>query len=150
MRKAVLLGAALLLVLAVSACGSKATDVNVEELADKLLEQVDFEDELTEVDSGMVATLYGIEGAEEQKVYMSCGATTEEIAVFRFATEKDAQTGLDTLSQRLESRKEDYANYMPDEVTRLENAVLKCSGCYVALCVSSDDEAQQIIGEYLG
>ena len=37
MRKAVLLGAALLLVLAVSACGSKATDVNVEELADKLL-----------------------------------------------------------------------------------------------------------------
>ena len=150
MRKAVLLGAALLLVLAVSACGSKATEVNVEELADKLLEQVDFEDELTEVDSGMVATLYGIEGAEEQKVYMSSGATTEEIAVFRFATEKDAQTGLDTLSQRLESRKEDYANYMPDEGTRLENAVLKCSGCYVALCVSSGDEAQQIIGEYLG
>ena len=36
MRKAVLLGAALLLVLAVSACGSKATDVNVEELADKI------------------------------------------------------------------------------------------------------------------
>ena len=150
MKKGLLLCSVMLLTLLISACGTKSQTVDVDQLTDELLTQVDFEDELTEVDSGMVATLYGIEGAEEQKVYMSSGATTEEIAVFRFATEKDAQTGLDTLSQRLESRKEDYANYMPDEVTRLENAVLKCSGCYVALCVSSGDEAQQIIGEYLG
>ena len=43
MRKAVLLGAVLLLALAVSACGGKSQAVDVNQLADELLEQVEFE-----------------------------------------------------------------------------------------------------------
>ena len=39
MRKAVLLGAVLLLALAVSACGGKTQAVDVNQLADELLEQ---------------------------------------------------------------------------------------------------------------
>lgn len=150
MKRAALLCGALLLVLMVSACGEKNKTVDVDQLADELLEQVDFEDELTELDDSMVAALYGIEDAEEQRVYLSSGATAEEVAVFRFATEEAAQAGMETLNQRLESRKADFANYMPDEATRLENAVLERSGCYVALCVSAGDEARQIIGNYLG
>lgn len=150
MKRAVALCSALLLVLVASACGGKTQTIDVNQLADELLEKVDFEDELTELDSNMVAALYGVEGAEEQKVYISSGATSEEVAVFRFATEEDAQAGLDALQQRLDSRTEDFANYMPDEASRLENAVLQRSGCYVALCVSAGDEARQIIGEYFG
>ena len=150
MKRAALLCGALLLVLMVSACGEKNKTVDVDQLADELLEQVDFEDELTELDDSMVAALYGIEDAEEQRVYLSSGATAEEVAVFRFATEEAAQAGMGTLNQRLESRKADFANYMPDEAARLENAVLEQSGCYVALCVSAGDEARQIIGNYLG
>ena len=150
MRKAVLLGAVLLLALAVSACGGKTQAVDVNQLADELLEQVEFEDELTELDESMVSALYGVEGAQEQKVYLSSGATAEEVAVFRFATEEEAQAAQEVLQQRLESRKAAFANYMPDEATRLENAALKCSGCYVALCVSSGDTASEIINSYLG
>lgn len=150
MRRWMALCGALLLVLVISACGEKTQTIDINQLADELLDKVDFEDELTELDSSMISALYGVEGAEEQKAYISSGATSEEIAVFRFATEEDAQAGLDALQQRLESRTEDFANYMPDEVSRLENAVLQRSGCYVALCVSAGDEARQIIGAYLG
>ena len=77
-------------------------------------------------------------------------STAEEVAVFRFATEEEAQACRELLAQRLESRKTDFANYMPDEAARLENGVLMCSGCCVALCVSSGDTAREIISGYLG
>ena len=149
MRKAVLLWG-VLLALVVSACGGKTQAVDVNQLAGELLEQVDFEDELTELDESMVSALYGVEGAQEQKVYLSSGATAEEVAVFRFATEEEARAALAVLEQRLESRRTDFANYMPDEAARLENAVLECSGCCVALCVSAGDTAKEIISSYLG
>ena len=150
MRKAALVWAALLLALTISACGGKTQAVDVDQLAGELLEQVAFEDELTELDESMVAALYGVENAQEQKVYLSGGATAEEVAVFRFATEEEAQAALAVLEQRLESRRTDFANYMPDEAARLDNAVLERSGCFVALCVSAGDTAKEIISSYLG
>ena len=148
MRRGAALVAALLLLLAASACGARTVDVD--QLAGELLERVAFEDELTELDESMVAALYGVEGALEQRVYLSGGATAEEVAVFRFATEEEARACRELLAQRLESRKTDFANYMPDEAARLENGVLMCSGCCVALCVSSGDTAREIISGYLG
>lgn len=150
MRKAALVWAVLLLALTISACGGKTQAVDVDQLAGELLEQVGFEDELTELDESMVAALYGVENAQEQKVYLSGGATAEEVAVFRFATEEEAQAALAVLEQRLESRRTDFANYMPDEAARLDNAVLERSGCFVALCVSAGDTAKEIISSYLG
>ncbi len=150
MRKAALVWAVLLLALTISACGGKTQAVDVDQLAGELLEQVAFEDELTELDDSMVAALYGVENAQEQKVYLSSGATAEEVAVFRFATEEEAQAALAVLEQRLESRRTDFANYMPDEAARLDNAVLERSGCFVALCVSAGDTAKEIISSYLG
>lgn len=150
MRKAALVWAVLLLALTISACGGKTQAVDVDQLAGELLEQVGFGDELTELDESMVAALYGVENAQEQKVYLSGGATAEEVAVFRFATEEEAQAALAVLEQRLESRRTDFANYMPDEAARLDNAVLERSGCFVALCVSAGDTAKEIISSYLG
>lgn len=150
MKKVWLLCGIVLLALGVSACGTESKTVDSGQLADELLAQVDFEDELTELGEDMIPALYGVEGASEQRVYMSSGATAEEIAVFLFPTEEAAQAGQEALEQRLESRRADFANYMPDEASRLENAVLERSGCCVALCVAAGDEARQIIGKYLG
>lgn len=149
MKKILLLCGAVLLVLAASACGEKKQTVDIGQLADELLAQVEFEDELTELGDDMIPALYGVEGAVEQRAYLSGGATAEEVAVFRFATEEEAQTALEALQQRLESRKTDFANYMPDEASRLENAVLRSSGCCVVLCVSAGDTAREIISGYL-
>ena len=150
MKKELLLLGVMLLTLLAGGCGAKGQTADVGQLTEELLTKVDFEDELTELGADMIPNLYGVEGAVEQRVYMSSGATAEEIAVFLFATEEEAQAGQEALEQRLESRKVDFANYMPDEAARLDNAVLERSGCCVALCVSAGDEARQIIQKYLG
>ena len=48
----------------------------------------------------------------------------EDAQRITLATGEEAQACRELLAQRLESRKTDFANYMPDEAARLENGVL--------------------------
>ena len=75
MKKGLLLCSVMLLTLLISACGTKSQTVDVDQLTDELLTQVDFEDELTELGEDMIPALDGVEGAVEQRVYMSRNTT---------------------------------------------------------------------------
>ena len=149
MKKVWLLCGIVLLALGVSACGTESKTVDIGQLADELLAQVDFEDELTELGEDMIPALYGVEGASEQRVYMSSGATAEEVAVFKFASEQDAMDALAKIEQYIASRKDSFANYIPGEAARLDNAVIRQSGEYLALCVSEGSTAGEIISRYM-
>lgn len=63
------------------------------EIGKKLAEALAFEDELTLADEDMAGMLYGIDTAVQSSVYISSGATAEEVAVFEFETEEDCQRG---------------------------------------------------------
>ena len=69
------------------------------------------------------------------------GATAEELAVFET---KDADAAA-ALVQKLEARNADriesYSSYIPEEVPKLENAVILSGGRYVVLCVAEDSSA---------
>lgn len=69
------------------------------------------------------------------------GATAEELAVFET---KDADAAA-ALVQKLEARNADriesYSSYIPEEVPKLENAVILSGGRYVVLCVAKDASA---------
>ena len=88
MRRVLLPAALFLLVFAAFAgCGQKQDAevvLDIEECAAQLLAEVDFADELTKIDGEMVQALYllGEGDAESFAVYVSSGATAEEIAVF--------------------------------------------------------------------
>ena len=147
--------AALILVLAMTAalaaCGGKSvSSIDAQALANELMEKVDFVDELNQISPEMVSKLYGIDNAEESYVYMGSGATAEEVAVFKFADEQAAKDGLAKAEQRIASQKDSFANYIPGEVARLDNAVIKQSGEYLAVCVSEGGTASEIISRYMG
>ena len=65
----------------------------------------------------------------------------EELAVFET---KDADAAA-ALVQKLEARNADriesYSSYIPEEVPKLENAVILSGGRYVVLCVAEDSSA---------
>ena len=88
MRRVLLPAALFLLVFAAFAgCGQKQDAevvLDIEECAAQLLAEVDFADELTKIDGEMVQALYLLgEDAESFAVYVSSGATAEEIAVLQ-------------------------------------------------------------------
>ncbi len=132
---------------ALMGCSAKeeTTEIDIDTLVSELLEKVEFEDELNEIDDTLVKRLYNIESYVKAAVYVSSGATAEEIAVFEFDSEAAAANGLEMAQARIERQKADYEAYIPQEVQRLDNAVVKQSGRYVIVCVSSGDEAKNII-----
>ena len=151
MKKALALVFILVLSAALAACGSSSSNgLDAQALADELMEKVEFVDELSPVKSEMVPKLYGIDDAQEAYVYMGSGATAEEVAVFKFADQQAAKDGLSKLQDYIAARKDSFANYIPGEVARLDNAVIKQSGEYLALCVSEGNTASEIISRYMG
>lgn len=149
MRKLVIAVLLALSMAAVTACSSKEEKVDVEAMAGELAEKVSFEDELNLTDTETGEKLYGIDGAEKSFVYVSSGATAEEIGVFEFESTKDAKEGAKKVQDRIAQQKEDFGSYIPKEVKRLDNAVIRQSGCYVVVCVSDDREAEKIISQYM-
>ncbi len=151
MKKAITLVFILAVSAALAACGNGSSkEINAQALSEELMEKVEFVDELSPVKSEMVPKLYGIDNVLESYVYIGSGATAEEVAVFKFSDEQAAKDGLSKIQDYLSARKDSFANYIPGEVARLDNAVIKQNGEYLALCVSEGSAAEEIISRYMG
>lgn len=139
LRKLTCLALALVMVLALAACGGpteKSVDINA--LAEELLSKATFGEELTKVDSSVALGLYAAPEGSEAVAYVGTGATAEELAVFNCGSAEAADTLVDSLEQRNQTRIEQYSSYNPAEVPKLENAVILSGGQYVVLCVATD------------
>lgn len=144
---------AVVMVLVLAACSTSGTSVDVNGLASQLVGQVTFDEELTELDDGAVERVYRLEPALVQAadMYIGSGATVDEVSVWEAKDEQSAQQIEAALQERLDTAAADYADYKPEEVPKLEKAVLERSGKYVVLCVTADaDTARGIIEEALG
>ena len=128
--------------------GQSAPTADAVDLADRLSTQIQFEDTLSPLEGDMLYTLYGIDQKDVQQgaAYVSTGATAEEIAVFSCTDDSAAQRVESALKQRVDSQKQSYVDYVPKEMTKLNDAVLIRRGNLVALCISNDNAtAKQLI-----
>jgi len=161
---AFLLAAATLL--AFSACGtpqketsepaspvSKAeVTLSAAEIAERLFREISYEDDLEGIEETpieFVAAIYGIDEAllADAAVYMGSNATPEEICVMKSAS--DDTSALKTAAEsRLATRIEDFTDYNPEQMPKLDSAVVYVSGRYVIFSVSgSADKAKAILNE---
>lgn len=146
MKKKLLLGVSLLLSLVLVGCGSSQTvQVSATALAEQLSTQIKFEDSLSKLDDNMLYTLYDIQAQDVQQgaAYVSSGATAEEIAVFDCTDSNAAGRVEAALKQRIDNQKQSYVDYVPKEMTKLNDAVLIRRGNQVALCICNDSAAAQ-------
>lgn len=133
-----------------SGCSAKSDpDIDINSLCNELLDKAGFEDELSSVDEDVIKQLYDIEDYSKAQVYISSGATAEEIAVFQFGNCNLAKEGFKKAQNRIEEQKQDYETYVPKEVKKLEDALVERHGSYVIVCVSNSDEAEKIVNQYV-
>lgn len=140
------------ILLLLSACGAPAgtadVEIDMEALAGKLLESEAFEETLNKADNGIAEILYNIDGASTALVYVGTGAVADELALFEFSNDADAQSAISLAEARIASQKDSFAAYIPEEVPKLDHAVMEAYGRYLAVCVSDGDGAGKIISEY--
>ncbi len=146
---ALILSAALLLM---SACGSSENpQPSVSDITKKILEEVEFSSaaeksvddlkHLIPVDTSTVSELsYYICGS---------GAYPDELAVIKFTDSKAAKASEPIAKERLDSQTETYKSYAPDEMYKLEGAVIKVKNEYLFYyATNNNDKATEIINSF--
>ena len=134
----------LALCLALAACGSGDSKAGVDpaKTAQALLDSGAFSDALDTVDQDTAAALYGIDAdtITGSAVYTSLSAGAEEIAVLVLTDEDAAAAALDGLEARVADQKAVLESYQPDEVSKLDSAIVEQRGNSVLLAVAADAE----------
>lgn len=142
-----ILACALMLGLALTACGPKEpaeTGYDPAKVTGALLDSAAFSQPLDTLDLDTACSVqYGIDAADvaDGAVYTSLTAGAEEFAVLTLAEGADAQAVKTALEDYLATRREELENYQPEELTKLQNAILEVKGSSVLLVVAADADA---------
>lgn len=123
----------------------KDIPIDINTLVEDIMQNVKFEDELNKVDSETVAKLYDINNTVSQEVYMSSGATAEETAIFEFKDKDECKRALEKVNKRISEQKQNFKEYMPKEMKKLENAIIKNKSKYLIVCITDNIENVEII-----
>lgn len=123
--------------------------LDVEATAKALLEGADFDDDLAPLSEKLLTAQYtgmDTDSLVSWKVYISGTASGDELAVFEAKDAEAAQRIKAVIDTRLAGLIEQYRDYAPDKVQKLENPLLVVEGNYVVLCVSNDNaKAQELL-----
>lgn len=126
----------------------KDVKIEIDNLSEMIMQNIKFEDEMNEADKETVEKIYNINNSIAQKVYLSSGATAEEIAIFEFENKDDVNIAYDKANKRIEEQKESFKNYVPKEMNKLNNATIIKKGKYLIVCVTDDENIENIIKQY--
>lgn len=129
------------LLLSLAACKGESpkADLTLTD-AQTLLDSAAFSEALEEIDLEIACSLYSLDQDKvtEAAVYGSTGATAEELALFIF-TDADAATAAKACFEtRIADRTEAMKDYLPNEVPKLEKAVLEVRGATLLFVVAND------------
>ena len=149
---------ALLFAAAASGCNQTETNTSAQQdpdpaaLASALLEGGSFDDQLAETDQQAAMAVLGLdpEQVDQCTAYMGTGATPEEVAVIRATDASAAKEVAQDLDAHLQQLESDYASYAPDEVPKIQKAVVEVKGRTVVLCVSADSQQAEKLLEDAG
>ena len=124
-----------------------AWDLNT--ITTRLLNEISYTDSLSEMSPDLMDYLFpdvNPSDVADQYIYISTGSTAEELAIFRAVDAAAAERIEAGLIARIEMQTESFTDYVPFEVKRLEDAVLKRKGDCVVLSVSGEpDKAKEIL-----
>ena len=152
-RLLTVLVALLILILLLSACGASETKPlpSSEELAQTMLDSGVFSDELEAADADIAAYLYGLTETEGVEIHswLSSGATAEEFSLFVCTDDAALKAVRESADARLDFQKRTFADYAPDEVPKLEGAVVRVRDKVLVVCVAADPEkAAKLLAPY--
>lgn len=139
------LSAALLLL---SGCSdNKKVEIDPVAAVEQMSEEIAFTDQFAPLDSENANRVYGVDAdlVEDSTAMVGSGATAESIAMFKAVDEKSAQEIEKQLGVFIDGYIEGYSDYKPEEVPKLESAIIERKDVYVVLCISADNDAAKSI-----
>lgn len=150
MKKFLLLALSSVFILSGCQINEAQEPVDVNELASKLVETEAFDDSLSETEQDVTNMLFNLnsEKIKDSSCYMNTGATPEMVVVLK-TDDGYKQEAIDLMKDYIQSEKENFESYSPEQVVKIENVVLEEVSDTVAICISNDSEKiQDVINNY--
>lgn len=124
-------------------CGKQQAAINPADALNTLKESTTFTDQMTDMDSAGTCRFYDVSTdlVQDSAAYVGSGATAESMAVFEATDNSAAESIADALQTFTDNWIKSYSDYKPEEVPKLESAVLEQDGVYVVFCVTADNAA---------
>ncbi len=124
--------------------------VTAQTLADTLYRKMPLDTDIKATPAATLALLMNITDYTAAAGYTATGAMPDMIAVFEAKDAASAQSIADAMKTYAQEMCREYERYAPEQVPKLENAIVKSSGNLAVLCVSPDTKAtQKIIDDVL-
>lgn len=147
---------ALVVMMAVSAAGcsggTKTADMDVAKVMDAMLEKAPIEGGI-ELSQDDMLNFYGIQSEDMEAFAANLaadGITAKEIVLVKAKDEDSAKTVESKLQSRLDARRNEFNNYLPDQYAIVEKSEVKRDGVYVRLIISpQQDELVELYNSYL-
>lgn len=129
---------------------SAAVDITAQSFADTLYRKIPLDAELKANSGDTMALLMNVTGYTEAAGYSAVGTMPDMIAVFRTADAAAAESIKSAMQTYVDEMAREYERYAPEQVPKLEDAIVMSSGSYAVLCVTPDVKtAQSVIDEVL-
>ncbi len=151
------------MMLAVLACGcsndsstaSLNSDEGLKAIMQSIKDQITLSDDMMTVsDSSKLLDYYGIDSAtvkDFQVMMNSSGVEQDEIVMIEAVDEDSAKTISEKLNARLEDKKNQMKNYLPDQYAMLQKCSVEQKGLYVYMFLSDDAKTMEsIFNSYFG
>lgn len=132
-------------------------DVDAELLGTQIFEATKFNDYMSRADSEIMLAMYGVdeELVEDSLFYTSTGATAEELAVIVVKMPEDAvdserMTQITALLQkRVDSQSDGFADYVPEELTKLKSpAIMSIHNTAILLIADDTEPGTEVFEKY--
>lgn len=140
MKRRVYLVVFFLIVLTVvlAGCGETKKEIDASAVLEHLLDEVEFSAELTEV--GEYAELYfsGLPSDAQVRLFSGTGYYADEVALITVFAEDDRNLALESVNKHIEELRFQYVNYQPEEVEKIDHAVVFQNNNHVFLCITLD------------
>ncbi len=136
----------LVCLLILSGCGGGEKPYSVKDTSKALVEAEGvFSEELIPLDRAIFVPFLGLDDSKvtDGAVYASSGSTAEELAVLEFAGEDDAAAAMAQMEEHLASQKESNVDYRPQEMPKLDKAVLQRRKNTILFLVADDYDAAE-------
>ncbi|HIT85662.1 MAG TPA: DUF4358 domain-containing protein [Candidatus Ornithomonoglobus intestinigallinarum] len=141
-KAAAIISAAILSAMCLFGCGAKEIDLT--EASNSILTGTTFAEELQPTSENIALKRLGVDASSVEScvAYASTNAVVDEFAVIKATDTAAVETAI---RNHIASQIEIYQSYAPDEVAKLNSAVVAVSGDYVIYVVSSDSASAQSV-----
>ena len=151
MKKLLSFALALMSVLCLCSCNKEEGKTPATaDVAAIISDSVEFTELIALTNDNIGPRYYGIdlEAIEEYEVLVcSSGALADEVAVFKMKDREDVEDMLDVVRDRKQDLYDRFVDYVPEEVNKINNAVIGSNGNYVYFVVSSNNSAAKKAAE---